>query len=219
MKNFVKNLALSALILAIAAPSFAAKKAPKVKTNINLKNFLKDEYSFYSYCESELKFHSNEFDSHQYLLFQLYSTTYLTLNNNVKDKKQPKLSMKIEFPQILLNATFKQMKVFLKFLAYINLNSLYQKGISTQYFNGKLSLNEKKNYVEGYAAYFRDKYIKKLNVEFPESLKSMEKKLNYREILLMRFCSKNRLEYTKKLEEIDEKINNEKEKLIRFLHW
>ena len=33
MKNFVKNLALSALILAIAAPSFAAKKAPKVKTN------------------------------------------------------------------------------------------------------------------------------------------------------------------------------------------
>ena len=190
--------------------------SPKVKTNMNLKNFLKDEYSFYSYCESELKFHSNEFDSHQYLLFQLYSTTYLTLNNNVKDKKQPKLSMKIEFPQILLNATFKQMKVFLKFLAYINLNSLYQKGISTQYFNGKLSLNEKKTYVEGYAAYFRDKYIKKLNVEFPESLKSMEKKLNYREILLMRFCSKNRLEYTKKLEEIDEKINNEKEKLIRL---
>ncbi len=30
MKNFVKNLALAALILSVAAPSFAAKKTAKV---------------------------------------------------------------------------------------------------------------------------------------------------------------------------------------------
>ena len=179
-----------------------------------LKYYLKEELSFYAYCMSELKVHSLEFQSHQYLLYQLNLTTHLTLNNNTKNKKQPILYMKADFPQILFNVTFKQIRVILKFVAYIKLNTLYQYGISIQYFNRKLSLSEKKNYVDGYEIYFRDKYINKIDVEYPESLKNMEEHITHKEIRKMRSYAMRKLEFERKLEEIEEKIKEENEKII-----
>ena len=181
---------------------------------LELKNYLKEELRFYIYCLNELKIHSLHFDSHQYLLYQLNLTTNLTLNNNTKNKKQPILYMRTDFPQILFNVTFKQIQVMLKFVAYINLNSLYQYGISSQYFNRKLSLNEKKNYVDGYEIYFRDKYINKIDVEYPESLKSMEEHITHKEIRKMRSYAMRKLEFEHKLAEIEERIKEENEKII-----
>jgi hypothetical protein len=45
--------------------------------------------------------------------------------------------MNAEFPQIIFFSSLNQIKVILKFVAYINLNALYQSGISNQYFNEK----------------------------------------------------------------------------------
>lgn len=148
--------------------------SPKVSKAIksDLSNYLKDQLGFYVYCMSELYVHSKKFDSHQYLLYQLDISVKISINSNVYNKK-PQISINASFPQILLSASFKQIRTLLKVLRYVELNSLYQKGISKEYFNRELKISEKKDYVDGYEVYFRNKYVKKRNIEFPSSLKYM----------------------------------------------
>ena len=181
--------------------------------NSDLKNYLKDVSSFYSYCINELEVNSKNFNKHEYLLYQLNLLMRFSLNNNVKNKK-PIFEMNADIPQILLNASFRQIKVFLKFLAYINLNSLYQNGISRQYFNKKLTLTEKKSYVDGYESYLRQKYIEQNNIPFPIGLKNMEEHINYREIRKMRFLAMKKYDFISKLKNIEKKIEEEKTKII-----
>ena len=189
--------------------------SPKVshKIRIELRNYLKNQLGYYSYCMSELYVHSKKFDSHQYLLYQLDLTVKISLNSNVYNKK-PQMSAKITFPQILLSLSLKQIRTALKVLAYINLNTLYQSGLSKEYFNKKLTISEKKEYVDGYQIYFRNKYIKKKNIEFPSSLKFIEEHIDYDEVSKMRAYSLEKLEFVNKLEEIENKINDEKTRLF-----
>ena len=176
--------------------------------NLKLKNYFKEDFNFYAYCMSELKIHSKKFNSHEYILYQLDLSLKMTINNNFKNK-QPIFAMNIDIPQILLNASFKQIQVLLKFIAYINLNSLYQNGISSQYFNEKLSLNEKHNYVDRYEAYFVDKYINKKNIDYPDSMKRIEEKLSHKDIIKMRSYAIKKFNFTKQLEYIGKEIEEE----------
>ena len=191
--------------------------SPKVSKIIqkDLSKYLKDQLGYYVYCMSELYVHSKKFDSHQFLLYQLDISVRISLNSNVYNKK-PQCSINASLPQILLSASFKQIRTLLKVLAYIDLNSLYQKGIAKEYFNRELKISEKKDYVDGYEVYFRNKYIKKKNIEFPPSLKYMEEHIDYEQISEMRGYALEKMEFVNKLEEIEDKINMEKNlKLIK----
>ena len=191
--------------------------SPKVTKNIksDLSNYLKDQLGFYVYCMSELYVHSKKFDSHQYLLYQLDISVRISLNSNVYNKK-PQISINASFPQILLSASFKQIRTLLKVLAYVQLNSLYQTGIAKEYFNRELKISEKKDYVDGYEVYFRNKYVKNKNIEFPSSLKYMEEHIDYEQISEMREYALEKMEFVNKLEEIEDKISLEKNlKLIK----
>ena len=183
------------------------------KIKIELRNYLKNQLGYYSYCMSELYVHAKRFDSHQYLLYQLDLAVNISLNSNVYNKK-PQISAKIRFPQILLSLSLKQIRTALKVLAYINLNNLYQSGIANEYFNRKLKVSEKKEYVDGYYVYFRNKYIKKGKIDFPSSLKYMEEHIDFNEISEMRSYALKKIEFVNKLEELEIKIEEEKIKLI-----
>ena len=184
-----------------------------IKLKPEFRNFLKDEAIFYIYCMYELEELSKKFEFHQYLLYRLTIKSHLAINTNTKNK-QPLFKMNIDIYHIILNVTFKQMRTILKLLAYINLNSYYQNGIASQYFKGKLSLSDKRNYVDGYAIYFRDKYINKTITDYPTSLKNMEKYIHYKEIRKMRSYAMRKLEYMHKIEEIENKIKKEEEQLL-----
>ena len=179
------------------------------KKNEGMRNYLKRDLGYYWYFMSELEVHSKKFDSHQYLLYQLNLTIKISLNSNVYNKK-PQLSAQINLPQIILSLSLKQIRTALKVLAYINLNHLYQSGISKEYFNRNLKINEKKEYVDGYQIYFRNKYIKKLKVEFPSSLKYIEEHIDYDEISHMRAYALEKIGFMNKLEEIENKMTKEK---------
>ena len=190
--------------------------SPKVSKAIksDLSNYLKDQLGFYVYCMSELYVHSKKFDSHQYLLYQLHITVKISLNSNLYNKK-PQISINADFPQILLSASFKQIRTLLKVLAYVQLNSLFQKGIAKEYFNRELKISEKKDYVDGYEVYFRNKYVRKRNIEFPSSLKYMEEHIDYNQISEMREYALEKMEFVNKLEEIEDKINFENLAIIK----
>ena len=191
----------------------AIEKVNKTK-NAEFKMFLKEELNFYYYCKSELLVHSQKENAHQYLLFQMNSSTNISLNNDVKNQK-PILFMNTEISQILLKISFNQIKVILKFSAYINLNTLYQNGISSQYFNEKLSLTDKKNYVDLYEIYFRDKYINNQSkLIYPENLKLMEEHINYQEVRKMRSYSLKKLDFERRLEEIEQELKKEKDNIL-----
>ena len=190
------------------------KVLKKISSDSELKNFLGSELYFYSYCMSELLVHSKNFNAHQYLLYQLDLSVKISLNNDINNKK-PILFMNAEFPQIIFFTSLNQIKVILKFVAYINLNALYQSGISNQYFNEKLNLHDKKNYVDGYENYFREKYINgQSKLIYPEYLKNMEEHITYNEISQMRSYSLKKIEFATKLEELEKEIKEEKEKIL-----
>ena len=139
------------------------------KIDINLRNYLKDQLGFYTYCMSEVYDHSRKFGSHQYLLHQLDLSIKLALNDNVNNG-EPKITAKVSLPQILLGISLKQIRTALKVVAYINLSTLYQRGISKEYYNKELSQNEKRAYIDGYVSYFQSKYLNNENIELPTAL-------------------------------------------------
>ena len=190
----------------------SSKVMEKINSNIKLRDYLKDKLNFYTYCMSEIYDHSKHFDSHQYLLHQLDLTIKVALNDNV-DNREPKYSAKVILPQILLAISLKQIRTLLKVYAYINLNTLYQKGIKREYYNKELTHNEKRAYVDGYLAYFQQKYIEKKNVEFPIGLEQMEDHLDYDTISKMRKEALNKLEFIKKIDSLTRKIQKEEGKL------
>ena len=177
-----------------------------VKKKTEIRDYLKDRFNFYTYCLSEVYVHSRKFESHQYILHQLDLDVKLAMNDNVQNE-QPKISAKVAFPQILLSLSLKQIKTILKIAAYLNLNSLYQKGLAKEYYDRELTKNEKNQYIESYYDYFQKKYIEKQNIEYPQSLTETEERLNYETISEMRKLSLQRLTYSNKIREINKKIN------------
>ena len=188
------------------------KVAQKINENVTLRSYLKDKLGFYTYCMSEIYYHSKKFDSHQYLLHQLDLSVKVALNDNVNNK-EPKISAKVGFPQILLAISLKQIKTLLKVFAYTNLNSLYQKGIRREYYNKELTESEKRSYCDGYMVYFQKKYILKEKVEFPNSLELMEEHLDSDKISQMRSKALQKLDFVNKIDELTKKIEKEERRL------
>ena len=191
--------------------------SPKVNNHISdeLKYYLKEELNFYTYCMSELYVNYKEFDCHQYLLYQLNISMKISMNNNTFNK-EPQYGMNIDFPQILLNTSLKQIRTIFKLLAYINLCSLYQNGISKEYYKNKLSKEEKAAYVDDYAKYFTNRYIQKNNIDFPSSLKSMEERVDIEVIKKLRSYALKKVNLASKLEDINYKIKEEEQKFIHL---
>ena len=199
------------------------KISHKIKV-VELRNYLKDQYGFYTYCMSEVYVHSRKFDSHQYLLHQLDLSIKVALNDNVNNK-EPKISAKVGFPQILLGISLKQIKTLLKVYAYMNLNTLYQRGIQREYYNKELTQNEKRSYIEGYLSYYQKKYINKEKIDFPIALEQLEDHLDYNKISELRSKALEKLDFINKINEISNKIQKEenrffgkKEEIIRKLN-
>ena len=183
------------------------------KIDVDLRNYLRDQLSFYTYCMSEVHVHSKKFESHQYLLHQLDLSIKVAMNNNPLNQ-QPKLSVKIAFPQILLGLSIKQIKAGLKVKAYLDLNNLYRSGISKELYDKELTQNEKSQYIDGYLGYFHKKHIEKQTVEFPASLKNLEEHLNYDSIAQLRSTALQKLTYTTKINELTKKIQKEQGRLF-----
>ena len=182
------------------------------KIKVELREYLKDQLSFYTYCMSEVYVHSKIFNSHQYLLHQLDLSIQVSLNDNVNNG-QPKINAKVAINQILLGISLKQIRTMLKVVAYMNLNSLYQRGIQREYYNKKLSKSEKRSYIDGYLNYFQKKYIDKEVIEFPASLEAMEDHLDSEEISKMRNKAMQKLEFINKINELTKKIKREEGRL------
>ena len=183
------------------------------KIDVDLRNYLRDQLSFYTYCMSEVHVHSKKFEAHQYLLHQLDLSVKLAMNNNPMNG-QPKISVKVAFPQILLGVSIKQIKAGLKLKAYNDLNTLYRNGIAKELYDKELTQNEKSQYIDGYLGYFQKKYIEKQNVEYPTSLKNTEEHLNYDTISQMRSTALQKLTYTSKINELTKKIQKEQGSLF-----
>ena len=188
-----------------------SKKVSK-KISVELRTYLKDQLSFYTYCMSEIYVNSRKFNSHQYLLHQLDLSVKVALNDNVNNN-EPKIAAKVAFPQILLGISLKQIKTILKVIAYLNLSTLYQKGIKKRYYNKELTKNEQRAYIEGYLTYFQKKYINKEKIEFPTSLEQMEDHLNSETISEMRTKALHKLDFVNKINDLTKKIEKEEGRL------
>ena len=182
------------------------------KINVELRNYLKEQLGFYIYCMSEVYVHSRKFDSHQYILHQLDLSVKVALNDNVNNR-EPKISAKVAFPQILLAISLKQIRTILKVLSYVNLNTLYQKGIKKEYYNRELTENEKRSYIDGYLSYFQTKYRKGGNIEYPTVLEQMEDHLTYDQISQMRSKALQKLDFINKIDDLTKKIQREERRL------
>ena len=182
------------------------------KIKVELRNYLKDQLGFYTYCMSEIYVHSRKFDSHQYLLHQLDLSVKVALNDNVNNK-EPKISAIVGFPQILLSISLKQIRTLLKVVAYLNLSTLYQRGIKREYYQKELNQNEKRSYEDGYLEYFKKKYIDKEKVEFPTALEQIEDHLSYDQISEMRSKALHKLEFILRINDLTRKIQKEEGKL------
>ena len=189
----------------------SAKVQEKIKDELRI--YLRDQLNFYTYCMSEVYVHSRKFEAHQYLLHQLDLSVKVSINDNVNNR-QPKLKAIIAFPQILLGISLKQIKTLLKLKAYNDLSTLYQSGISKEFYNKELTQNEKSEYIDNYLGYFQKKYIDKKNVEFPTSLVNMEEHLNYDQISEMRNVALQKLSFVLKINEITRKIQKEERNLF-----
>ena len=178
------------------------------KYEVELREYLKDKVGYYTYCMSEIYVHSRKFNSHQYLLHQLDLTVKVALNDNVNNG-EPQLTAKVGLNQILLGISLKQIRTALKVVAYLNLNTFYQRGIKKKYYTKELTQNEKRAYIDGYLTYFKNKYIDKKNSEFPLSLEQLEDHLSYDQISEMRDKALQKLNFLIRINKIQQKIDKE----------
>ena len=184
-----------------------------VKDNIpnDIQNYLGNILNFYSYCLSEIEIHSKDKVSHQYLLHQFDMDLKISLNDNL-DNQQPKYSASLIFPEINFCLTLKQTQTLFKVMAYINLNSYYQLGIANDYYTKQITQEEKDKYIQDYLKYYKDKYVSKLNINFPEELSKFETGLTYETIQNLRNQVYNKLQFMSELGQIENELKTEEGK-------
>ena len=184
-----------------------------VKNNIphDIQNYLGNILNFYSYCLSEIEIHSKDKVSHQYLLHQFDMDLKISLNDNL-DNQQPKYSASLIFPEINFCLTLKQTQTLFKVMAYINLNSYYQLGIANDYYTKQITQEEKDKYIQDYLKYYKDKYVSKLNINFPEELSKFETGLTYETIQNLRNQVYNKLQFMSELGQIENELKTEEGK-------
>ena len=192
--------------------------------NPQLKEYLGEQLDFYVYCLSEINVHSKNAKIHQYILHNIEMKLNATINDNINKNLKPEYIGELDFPQVVIDISIKQIETILKLLSYMNLSSLFHERLAKQFYVKKLSEEEKKLYITKYVVYFHKKYELQEKIEFPDDLKKLEEGISLYQIQLMRAASLKKSEYFKektllenKLKEQEGKFFWRNEKLIQSL--
>ena len=184
--------------------------APETQVNDEkLKMFLGPMIEYYRYCLSEVNKNIYDRNSHQYLAFNLGFKIKLSMNENLNNGK-PQYELNCELNKIYMSISLVQIKALMKLLAYQDLNSKYQLGLSKEFYTKKISKDQKLNYIENYISYFNYKYGIEKNEQQAEVLKvsltEVENGLTYSEIQKMRDDAKYLMKHDKEIDDLDKKI-------------
>ena len=176
----------------------------------NLILFLGPIVEYYRYCLSEINKNIYNKNSHQYLFYNLGFKIQLSMNENLNNGK-PQYSLNCELNSIRMSISLVQIKALMKLLAYQDLNSKYQLGLSKEFYTKKINNDERLNYIENYISYFQYKYGQEKNDRQAELIKvaltQVENGLKYSEIQKMRDDAHYRMKHDKEIDDIDKKIS------------
>ena len=191
---------------------FYTKVVNTEKTEVNdekIKTFLGPMLEYYRYCLSETNEHIYNKKSHQYLVYNLGFLLKLSMNENLKNGK-PQYAVDIKLNNIIMSTSLVQIKAAMKLLAYQDLSSKYQLGLSKEYYIKTIDEQEKLNYIENYIEYFKATYGTNKNPQqanlIKPALTQVENGLKYEDIQIMRDAAKYKMFHDRKIDKIDEKI-------------
>ena len=174
-----------------------------------LKNFLGPMTDYYRYCLSEIHEHIYSISAHNYILYNLGFLIKVSINENLNNGK-PKITIDCKTSEIKMRLTLSQIKALYKLSIYQTLMSKYQIGLSKEYYYKKLTEKEKMDYIDKYMNYFYYMYSKNSNEKKAKQIKkylnTVEDRLSYEEIQIMRNASESKMQYIKKLNDIDRAI-------------
>ena len=174
-----------------------------------MKQMPKELHEFIVYSLSELYYNSNNFNSHQFILFQITLDVKIDINTTNEDVS-PKFNFELNIPQILLNISITQIHLILKFIEHIRIIKSYQSGILKDFYQKEMSDSNKKTYIKYYMEYYKNKYIKKEeNIKCPEIINELDKVTTYENIYILRFISQKQVYIENNIEEIEQKIKKE----------
>ena len=171
--------------------------------------FLGPMLDYYRYCLSETYEHINNYDAHNYLLFNLCILFKVSINENLKNGK-PKITAECKMDEVKMELSLVQIKALLKLSLYQNLMLKYQLGLSKEYYNKKLSEEEKMEYIDKYIIYYDYMYGKKPNEKKGNKMKTVlskiEEGLLYEEIQIMRNAAESKMSHRNEAVEIEQKL-------------
>ena len=192
--------------------SYKTRIVDKEETQVKdekLQKVLGDMLDYYRYCLSETEVHINDRNSHQYLNYNSGFFIKLAMNPKLKNDA-PQYYVECKLDNIILSLSLVQIKAAMKLLAYQDLNSKYQLGLSKEYYVKVLKEEEKTIYMDTYMDYFKAKYGKKKDEKqaktLETNLKQIEKGLKYEDIQIMRDAAKYKMTHDSEIDKIDEKI-------------
>ena len=177
-----------------------------------IKQYLGPQLEFYAYCLSEIHVHSKDEKSHQYILHNIQMDLNATINENINKNSKPEYTGDLEFPEVVIDFSLKQIETILKVLSYMNLSSLYHEGLAKEFYKKELSDEDKKIYIKEYVIYFHNKYDLQQKIDFPENLSKMEEGLSLFQIQLMRAASLKKSNFVKDKTELEKKIKEQEGK-------
>ena len=121
-------------------------------TDEKFKTFLGPMLDYYRFCLSEAYEHINNYNAHNYILFNLGFLFKVSINENLKNGK-PKIMVFSQMDNINIEINLVQIKAIMKLSIYQNLMLKYQSGLSREYYVKKLNEREKMEYIENYIKY------------------------------------------------------------------
>ena len=185
------------------------KKAVK-SIDDQMRQMPKELHEFIVYSLSELYYNSNNFNSHQFILFQITLDVKIDTNTTNEDVT-PKFNFELNIPQILLNISITQIHLILKFIEHIRIIKSYQIGIlKDDFYQNEMAESDKKTYIKYYMEYYKNKYIKKEeNIKCPEIINKLDKYTSYENIYILRLIAQKQVYIENNIEEIEQKIKKE----------
>ena len=185
------------------------KKAVK-SIDDQMRQMPKELHEFIVYSLSELYYNSNNFNSHQFILFQINLNMKIDTNGTNEDSG-PKFNFELNIPQIILNISITQIHLILKFIEHIRIIKSYQIGIlKDDFYQNEMAESDKKTYIKYYMEYYKNKYIKKEeNIKCPEIINKIDKYTSYENIYILRLIAQKQVYIENNIEEIEQKIKKE----------
>jgi hypothetical protein len=185
------------------------KKAVK-SIDDQMRQMPKELHEFIVYSLSELYYNSNNFNSHQFILFQINLDVKIDTNGTNEDLG-PKFNFELNIPQIILNISITQIHLILKFIEHIRIIKSYQIGIlKDDFYQNEMAESDKKTYIKYYMDYYKNKYIKKEeNIKCPEIINKLDKYTSYENIYILRLIAQKQVYIENNIEEIEQKIKKE----------